>query len=97
MKSKKVLFSLCFAAMSTHGFAANGVEKMSSDNEETEKEMKAERRSILKTEKGGKGLTIGGYGEAVYSHNLSAIQPKTQASTKESRTDASTCHMWYFS
>lgn len=29
--------------------------KMSSDNEETEKEMKAERRSILKTEKVAKG------------------------------------------
>ena len=70
MKSKNVLFSLCFAAMSTHGFAANEVEKMSSDNEETTNEMKAERRSILKTEKGGKGLTIGGYGEAVYSHNF---------------------------
>ena len=70
MKSKKVLFSLCFAAMSTHGFAANEIEKVSSDNERTEKEMKAERHSILKTEKGGKGLTIGGYGEAVYSLSL---------------------------
>lgn len=41
--------------MSTHGFAANEIEKVSSDNERTEKEMKAERRSILKTEKVAKG------------------------------------------
>ena len=44
MKSKKVLFSLCFAAMSTHGFAANEIEKVSSDNERTEKEMKDDKQ-----------------------------------------------------
>ena len=64
------LFSLCIAAISTHAFAANEAEKTSKSSEETVTEMKAQKRSILKTEENGKGLTIGGYGEAVYSHNF---------------------------
>lgn len=64
------LFSLCIAAISTHAFAANEAEKTSKSSEEAVTEMKAQKRSILKTEENGKGLTIGGYGEAVYSHNF---------------------------
>lgn len=64
------LFSLCIAAISTHAFAANEAEKTSQSSEEAVTEMKAQKRSILKTEENGKGLTIGGYGEAVYSHNF---------------------------
>ena len=64
------LFSLCIAAISTHAFAANEAEKTSKSSEEAVTEMKAQKRSILKTKENGKGLTIGGYGEAVYSHNF---------------------------
>ena len=44
--------------------------KTSKSSEEAVTEMKAQKRSILKTKENGKGLTIGGYGEAVYSHNF---------------------------
>ena len=54
------LFSLCIAAISTHAFAANEAEKTSKSSEEAVTEMKAQKRSILKTEENGKGLTIGG-------------------------------------
>ena len=64
-KSKMFLFSLCIAAISTHAFAANEAEKTSKSSEEAVTEMKAQKRSILKTKENGKGLTIGGYGEAV--------------------------------
>lgn len=64
------LFSLCFAAVSTHASAVNEVEKACGNNGSTVKESRTPKRSILKTEKDSKGLTIGGYGEAVYSHNF---------------------------
>ena len=50
------LFSLCIAAISTHAFAANEAEKTSQSSEEAVTEMKAQKRSILKTEETAPGF-----------------------------------------
>ena len=84
MKTTKLLFSLCLAMLAPHAFATGEAEQTSkepketasesivkiSGNQEQESTKKKKKRSILKTEEGGKGLTIGGYGEAVYSRNF---------------------------
>jgi hypothetical protein len=58
MKSKMFLFSLCIAAISTHAFAANEAEKTSQSSEEAVTEMKAQKRSILKTEENGQVVQL---------------------------------------
>lgn len=62
MKKKVLLFSLCLATCITSSYAGNTT-SMNKDNDNTEKttEEKSEKKSRL---------TLGGYGEAVYSRNF---------------------------
>lgn len=62
MKRKVLLFSLCLATCITSSYAGNTT-SMNKDNDNTEKttEEKSEKKSRL---------TLGGYGEAVYSRNF---------------------------
>ncbi len=80
MKTKKLLFSFCFIMLVSHAFAVNEWDQASKDKGEQDledivktsdkqEEKVKKRHTILKAEEGGKGLTIGGYGEAVYSRN----------------------------
>mgnify|MGYP007026341568 CR=1 FL=1 len=75
--------------------------KQAKCSEEAVTEMKAQKRSILKTEENGKGLTIGGYGEAVYSHNFYSDKyirytAKTPAYTGTVARTFRHCHMGTF-
>lgn len=76
MKTKSVLLSFCLAMAAPHAFATGEVEKASKNQEAEAPESvlkvssKKKKHSIFKSEEGGTGLTIGGYGEAVYSHNF---------------------------
>lgn len=62
MKRKVLLFSLCLASCLANGFAENntGINK---DNDNTEKTTGEEPKKKSR-------LTLGGYGEAVYSRNF---------------------------
>lgn len=62
MKRKVLLFSLCLASCLANGFAENntGINK---DNDDTEKTTGEESKKKSR-------LTLGGYGEAVYSRNF---------------------------
>ena len=73
MKGKTILFSMCMAAFSVAVSAGN----VADNNKENDNTEKKENKT---SERKKTGLTLGGYGEAVYTRNFYSDNPKRYTS-----------------
>ena len=90
MKTKRILLSLCITMLSTYAFAINESEQTITHTNETSL---GNATQTFREEKKQSRLTIGGYGEAVYSRNfysdnyLRYISPKDYQNESHGRFD----------
>lgn len=84
MKANAMLFTLCMAAMGTHAYAVNEVDKASKSKDDTKSEnVKEEAPAVQQADPTAKkGLFIGGYGEVALSRNYYSDSPYKYSSAK---------------